>query len=82
MSNKVLIIGIDGGTWDVLKPAMDAGFMPNLCRFTQSGASSPLSSVIPAITLLPGAVFKPAATPARMVSTISNIGTQMAQDSL
>ena len=50
MSNKVLIIGIDGGTWDVLKPAMDAGFMPNLCRFTQSGASSPLSSVIPAIT--------------------------------
>ncbi len=50
MSNKVLIIGIDGGTWDVLKPAMEAGFMPYLSQFTQNGASSRLSSVIPAIT--------------------------------
>ena len=50
MSNPVLIIGIDGGTWDVLKPAMDAGCMPNLSNIVSQGASSPLSSVIPAIT--------------------------------
>ncbi|MCG8513753.1 MAG: alkaline phosphatase family protein, partial [Halanaerobiales bacterium] len=50
MSSPVLIIGIDGGTWDVLNPAIEAGCMPNLSKLLEKSAHSPLNSVIPAIT--------------------------------
>ena len=29
MASKVFIIGIDGGTWDILTPAMEEGYMPH-----------------------------------------------------
>ncbi len=47
---KVLIIGIDGGTWNVLGPACDKGLMPNLNRFRTEGAWGNLQSVHPPIT--------------------------------
>lgn len=50
MGKKILIIGIDGGTWTILRPAMDAGFMPNLKELIDSGASGILESTMPAIT--------------------------------
>ena len=50
MTRKVLIIGIDGGTWTVLKPAMEQGYMPFLKSLVDNGASGILESTIPAIT--------------------------------
>jgi len=50
MKRSALIIGIDGGTWTVLKPAMQAGMMPCLKGLLETGASGILESVIPAIT--------------------------------
>ena len=47
---KVLIVGIDGGTWTVLKPAMEQGYMPLLKSLVDEGASGILESTIPAIT--------------------------------
>lgn len=47
---KVLIIGIDGGTWKLLKPAMDKGYMPYLKSLVEEGASGILESTKPAIT--------------------------------
>ena len=47
---KILIIGIDGGTWTILKPAMDEGYMPYLKSLVKTGASGTLESTIPAIT--------------------------------
>lgn len=47
---KVLIIGIDGGTWTILRSAMDEGYMPNLKGLVESGASGILVSTMPAIT--------------------------------
>lgn len=47
---KVLIFGIDGGTWTVLKPAMEKGYMPFLNSLVSSGAAGTLKSTIPAIT--------------------------------
>ncbi len=47
---RVLIIGIDGGTWDVLGPACDRGLMPNLNRFRTEGAWGVLNSTHPPIT--------------------------------
>lgn len=50
MNKKVLILGIDGGTWRVLKPAMDQGCMPFVKSLADAGASGTLESTIPAIT--------------------------------
>ncbi len=49
-NRKVLIIGIDGGTWTILRPAMEAGYMPYLQKLVSDGASGVLESTIPAIT--------------------------------
>lgn len=46
-SKKVLIIGIDGGTWSILKPAIDKGYMPCLKSQVENGASGILESTMP-----------------------------------
>lgn len=47
---RVLIIGLDGVTWDVLRPLMDEGRMPRLRRVVEEGASGVLRSTTPPIT--------------------------------
>jgi len=47
---KALIIGLDGGTWAILKPAIDEGHMPYLKSLVEAGASGVLESTMPAIT--------------------------------
>jgi predicted AlkP superfamily phosphohydrolase/phosphomutase len=50
LAQRVLILGLDGATWDVLRPLMDAGRMPHLARVVREGASGVLRSTIPPIT--------------------------------
>jgi len=45
---KVLVIGLDGATWTVLRPMMEEGHMPNLKRLVENGVSGELISTIPA----------------------------------
>lgn len=47
---RVLLIGLDGATFDILRPMMDQGRMPNLERLMDRGASGVLMSTIPPIT--------------------------------
>lgn len=47
---KVLIIGLDGATWDVLGPMMRDGTMPNLAGIVERGVASDLMSQIPPVT--------------------------------
>ncbi|MCA9254997.1 MAG: alkaline phosphatase family protein [Phycisphaerales bacterium] len=47
---KVLLIGLDGATFDVLGPLMKAGKMPELQRLVDEGVSGPLESTRPPIT--------------------------------
>jgi predicted AlkP superfamily phosphohydrolase/phosphomutase len=47
---KVLLFGFDGGTWAVLHPAMEQGYMPFLKSLVENGSSGILESTIPAIT--------------------------------
>ncbi|HOT73107.1 MAG TPA: alkaline phosphatase family protein [Anaerohalosphaeraceae bacterium] len=47
---KMLIIGIDGGTWTILEPAICAGAAPNLKTLREKGVWGILKSTIPAIT--------------------------------
>jgi predicted AlkP superfamily phosphohydrolase/phosphomutase len=45
-----LILGLDGATFDVLGPLMQAGRMPNLLRLTQQGVAGTLVSTKPPMT--------------------------------
>ncbi len=49
-AKRVLVIGLDGATFDVLKPLMDAGRMPRLREAVATGASGPLRSTTPPLT--------------------------------
>ena len=50
MSKKVLFIGLDGSTFDVLDPLMLAGLMPRLQGFINQGVRGLLETTIPPIT--------------------------------
>ncbi len=47
---RVLLIGLDGATFDVLGPLMESGRMPNLKALIDGGVSGPLESTKPPIT--------------------------------
>ncbi|GMU32919.1 MAG: hypothetical protein AMXMBFR20_07910 [Planctomycetia bacterium] len=48
--SRVLMIGLDGATFDVLRPLMQQGLMPNLAALTEEGTSGVLESTRPPIT--------------------------------
>ena len=48
---KVLVIGIDSGDWDVIRPLLDRGELTALARFVREGAHGYLRSTIPPSTL-------------------------------
>lgn len=50
MSQKVVIIGLDGATFDVLQPWIEAGELPTLKGIMRNGVSGKLRSVIPPVT--------------------------------
>ncbi len=50
-TRRFLILGLDGGTFDLLDPLMDAGDLPFLKSMARSGVRAPLMSVYPAKTI-------------------------------
>ena len=46
-SNKLLFIGIDGVTWDVLMPLINEGKTPNIARLMEEGVYGELESIEP-----------------------------------
>ncbi|MCA1554206.1 MAG: alkaline phosphatase family protein [Chloroflexi bacterium] len=46
----MLVIGLDGATFDLLKPWMAEGRLPNLKRLMDTGASGELQSTLPPLT--------------------------------
>ena len=49
-SDRVLVIGLDGATWDLLTPLAEAGVMPNLAALMRRSALARLLSTEPYIT--------------------------------
>ncbi len=47
---KVLVVGLDGATFDVIRPLVEAGRLPTLATLLKEGAWGPLKSAIPPIT--------------------------------
>jgi predicted AlkP superfamily phosphohydrolase/phosphomutase len=50
MTRKLLVVGLDGGTFDVLEPLMTEGYMPNLERLVAAGSWGDLQSTVPPVT--------------------------------
>ena len=46
-SPKVLLIGIDAATWDVLMPLVKQGKVPNIARLMKEGVYGELESIEP-----------------------------------
>ena len=47
---RVIMIGLDGATWRLLRPWALAGELPNLRRVVEGGATGPLESTLPPLT--------------------------------
>lgn len=47
---RVLVIGLDGATWNVLDPMMKSGTMPNLLKIVNTGVRGTLRSTMPPVT--------------------------------
>ncbi|HZQ98376.1 MAG TPA: alkaline phosphatase family protein [Chloroflexota bacterium] len=47
---KVLVIGLDGVTFDLLGPWIEGGRLPNLARLIREGASGTLTTTVPPIS--------------------------------
>jgi predicted AlkP superfamily phosphohydrolase/phosphomutase len=47
---KLLVLGLDGATWDVLEPLLAEGALPNLARLRDEGSSGTLNSVFPPLS--------------------------------
>ncbi len=57
MKNKVLVIGLDGATFDLLNPWMDKGELPVLARLKRDGCWGNLRSAFPPFTGVAWASF-------------------------
>ncbi len=49
-SLKVMVIGVDGATFEVINPLVEKGLLPNFARFFSEGMHGPLRSTIHPIT--------------------------------
>ncbi len=47
---RVLVLGLDGGTFDIIKPLVDQERLPNLKRLLSEGTHGTLTSTLPPIT--------------------------------
>lgn len=50
MIMKLLIIGLDGATFDLIRPWAAAGHLPNLARLMEEGVQAKLASTLPPVT--------------------------------
>jgi len=62
---RVLVIGLDGATFDYLLPMMDKGITPFLKKLTEKGSAVPLLSTIPPVTAPAWASFATGQNPGK-----------------
>ena len=61
--SRLLVIGLDGATFDVLSPLMQDGTMPNLAALVRRGCWGKLASTIPPFTAAAWSTFITGANP-------------------
>jgi predicted AlkP superfamily phosphohydrolase/phosphomutase len=65
VKRKVIIFGVDGGTFNVLAPLLAAGELPHFGRMQAAGAAGELASVVPPLTAPAWATFQTGLNPGR-----------------
>jgi hypothetical protein len=60
----VLVLALDGATFDVIKPMVADGELPNLARLMAAGQASPLPSTTPPVTFPAWSSFMTGVSPA------------------
>jgi len=65
MDNRVVVIGLDGATLDLIRPWAEEGKLPNLARLMQEGVSGELRSTIPPVTAPAWTSFMTGKNPAK-----------------
>ncbi len=64
-TRRLLILGLDGLSWPLVDPLLEAGVMPHLARLKAEGAWGPLTSVVPTQSATAWASFLSGQNPAR-----------------
>ncbi|MCK4547075.1 MAG: alkaline phosphatase family protein [Candidatus Eisenbacteria sp.] len=62
---RVMVVGLDGATWERLTPWIRAGYLPNLERLVDEGASGRLRTVVPPVTAPAWTTFMTGLNPGR-----------------
>ncbi len=62
---RVVVVGWDGATFDVIKPLVAAGRMPHLAALLEKGAHGPLCSTVPPVTPVAWTSFATGTSPGR-----------------
>lgn len=65
MKPRVLVIGLDGATWDILNPLMRDGKMPHLKKLLDKSAQGVLMSSIPPVTAAAWTCFSTGKNPGK-----------------
>ena len=47
---RVLVIGLDGASFDLIHPWIEQGLLPTFKKIIEQGASGPLTTIIPPLT--------------------------------
>ena len=55
---RVLVLGLDGSAFDVLRPLADAGELPHLARWLEEGVARPLCSTTPPMSFPAWSTFQ------------------------
>ncbi|OGY86815.1 MAG: hypothetical protein A2233_05170 [Candidatus Kerfeldbacteria bacterium RIFOXYA2_FULL_38_24] len=50
MKKKLLVLGLDGADWKILKPFAEKGYLPTIARILKEGVHGALESTIPSMT--------------------------------
>lgn len=61
--NKVVVIGLDGSSWDLVKPLVDQGKLPNIAKMIHQGVATTMYSTLPAHSAPAWTTFATGVTP-------------------
>jgi predicted AlkP superfamily phosphohydrolase/phosphomutase len=63
---KFLVMGLDGASFNLIQPWLDAGLLPNFRRLIEGGASGELDSCIPPVTMPAWRVYSTGKYPGKL----------------
>jgi len=65
MSNKLLVIGLDGASFNVLDPLIESGHLPNIAKLIAGGSRANLETTFPPITAVAWSSFMTGKNPGK-----------------